>query len=209
MPEPISLVVFDLGAVLIHWDPRVAVAAGVGASEAERLFAAYDFGAWNHPQDAGRSFEEALAQVEQDSPEWLPHLRAYVDHFPDSLTGPIEGTVRLLEEVAAGPVPVWALTNWAAGTFHHARDRFDFLGLFDRILVSGELGVAKPDPAIYEQLLAEASLPADRVFFTDDKADNVAAARAAGIDAVQFRSPAELREALAARGLVAAAPTPR
>lgn len=200
MPTP-ALVVLDLGGVLIEWDPVAAVAAGVGRAEAERLMAGFDFGAWNHAHDAGRPHAEGLALAEREAPHWVPHLKAYVAHFPRSLTGPMTEQVQLLEELDDAGVRLWALTNWSRETFHHARERFDFLDRFEEILVSGELGVAKPDPRIFEMLLAKAALPAEEVLFVDDRRDNVEAARGLGIDALAFTDAQTLRAELRRRGL--------
>ena len=198
-----AAVVFDLGNVLIRWDPYPAVAAAVGAEEASRLLAAddFDFGAWNHAQDAGRPWDDAVAEAARTHPHWLPHLRGYRAHFEHSLTGAIEDTVAVLEELHRARVPLFALTNWSADTFPHARDRFAFLGLFDDIVVSGEERMAKPDPAIFEVLRRRTGLPLEDSVFVDDSPANVAAAARAGMDAVLFTDTGHLREDLRRRGL--------
>ena len=195
--------VFDLGNVLIRWDPHPAVAAAVGADEASRLLAAedFDFATWNHAQDAGRPWDDAEAEAARAHPHWLPHLRGYRDHFAHSLTGAIEDTVTVLEELHRSRVPLFALTNWSADTFPHARERFAFLGLFDDIVVSGEERLAKPDPAIFEVLRRRTGRPLEDCVFVDDGPANVAAAARAGMDAVLFTDTGHLREDLRRRGL--------
>jgi 2-haloacid dehalogenase len=198
-----AAVVFDLGNVLIGWDPRPAIAAGVGDSEAARFLSAedFDFLAWNHVQDEGRTWAEAEAEVARSHPHWHGHATAYRRHFGESLTGALEHNVALLREIHAAGVPVFALTNWSAELFPHARERYDFLRLFDDILVSGEEGLAKPDPEVFELLRRRVGHPLEECVFIDDSPANVAAARAAGLDAVLFEDGTDLRAELARRGL--------
>lgn len=196
-------VVFDLGNVLIRWDPRPALAAGVGDAEAARLLAAedFDFAAWNAAQDAGRTFADGVAEVARSHPHWAEHVAAYGPNFAASITGEVEDTVRVLRDLHGAGVPLVALTNWAAETFPHARERFDFLELFDDIVVSGEERVAKPDPAIFEILARRAGRPLTECVFVDDSPANVEAAAAAGMDAIRFTDTGHLRGDLRARGL--------
>ena len=195
---------FDLGNVLIRWDPATAIARGVGEEEARRFLAEFDFLGWNHPVDEGADPAEVLRSGVAEHPRWAPHMSAYWAHFPASLVGEIEGSVVLLRELHAAGVPLFALTNWGNGTFHHARERFDWLGLFRDIVVSGEVGLAKPDPAVFEELARRTGVPLRETFFTDDTPGHVEAARRLGMTAVVFTSPGELRADLAALGLVTA-----
>ena len=197
------VVVLDLGEVLLRWDPFPAVAAGVGEEQAEAFLAGsdFDFATFNHDLDSGRDFAEALAEVEREQPRWAPHVRAYRENFRLSLVGTIEENVAVLRDLAAGGVPVFALTNWAAGTFGAAVERFDFLALFDDIVVSGDEKVAKPDPAIYAVLRRRVGRPLPECVFADDKEANVAAATAVGMDAFVFGPGVDLRAELVARGV--------
>jgi 2-haloacid dehalogenase len=198
-----AAVVFDLGNVLIAWDPHPAIAAAVGDEEATRFLAAedFDFAAWNHEQDAGRPFEESERAAVRDRPHWRAHIEAYRRHFDRSLTREIAGSVEVLREVHAAGTRVFALTNWSAELFPVALDRFDFLGLFEDIVVSGAEKLAKPDPRIFDVLVARTGLPPGECVFVDDKPENVEAARAAGLDGVLFTDPHRLREDLRERGL--------
>ena len=201
-PRP-AAVVFDLGNVLIRWDPHPAVAAGVGEEEAARFLAAddFDFGAWNHEQDAGRSWADAEDELSRTHPHWRRHAAAYRRHFERSLPGPVEDNVAVLEALHRAGVPLYALTNWSAELFPHALERFDFLGLFDDIVVSGAERVAKPDPAVFEVLRQRVGRPLEECVFVDDSPRNVAAAADAGLDAVLYREGDSLRDAFRARGL--------
>lgn len=194
----------DLGNVLLRWDPLPAIAAGVGEEEARAFLASDDvcFGAWNHAQDAGRSWAEALAWLAEHHPRWLEHGKAYVEHFPESLPGLVPGSADVLRELVAQQVPTYALTNWSAELWPVATARFAELGLFRDVVVSGEAGVAKPDPAIFDLTAERIGAAPREVFFTDDGPRNVAAARDAGWEAEQFTDAATLRAQLVERDLL-------
>jgi 2-haloacid dehalogenase len=198
-----AAVVFDLGNVLIDWDPAPAIAGAVGHEEAARFLAAddFDFGAWNHEQDAGRPFEESEVAAVQRVPHWREHILAYRTHFDRSLVGEVAGSVQLLRELHAAGVRLFALTNWSAELFPVALERFDFLGLFEDVVVSGVEGVAKPDPRIFALLAERTGLPLADCVFVDDKPENVEAARTAGLDGVLFTGGELLRTQLRSRGL--------
>jgi 2-haloacid dehalogenase len=198
-----TAVVFDLGNVLIRWDPHPALAAGVGESEATRFLGAddFDFLAWNHVQDGGRRWADAEDEVSRTHPHWHRHAVAYRAHFDLSLLGALEENVSVLRDLARAGVPLFGLTNWSAELFPRALERFDFLGLFEDIVVSGDEGVAKPEPAIFDLLRRRVGRPLEECLFVDDSAANVAAAADAGLDAILFTGDEPLRPALRARGL--------
>ena len=198
-----TAVVFDLGNVLIRWDPHPALAAGVGESEATRFLGAddFDFLAWNHVQDGGRRWADAEDEVSRTHPHWHRHAVAYRAHFDLSLLGALEENVSVLRDLARAGVPLFGLTNWSAELFPRALERFDFLGLFEDIVVSGDEGVAKPEPAIFDLLRRRVGRPLEECLFVDDSAANVAAAADAGLDAILFTGDEPLRTALRARGL--------
>jgi 2-haloacid dehalogenase len=198
----VEAVVFDLGNVLIRWDPHPAIARGVGAEEATRFLGAedFDFLAWNHRQDAGRDWTAAEDAVARSHPHWHEHALAYRAHFGESLVGAVDDNVAVLRDLHAAGVPLVALTNWSADLFPQALDRFDFLALFDDIVVSGAEGVAKPDPAVFAVLRERVGRPLERCVFIDDSTANVAAAAAAGLDAIRYDG-APLRPQLRERGL--------
>jgi len=200
---PVAAVVFDLGNVLIAWDPHPAIARAVGAQEAARFLAdeGFNFTAWNHEQDAGRSWHEAEEVAVTSHPHWEPAIRAYRENFPDSLVGAIEGTVQVLRELHAAGLRLFALTNWSKELFPAALSRFAFLGLFEDIIVSGEEGVAKPDPAIFTILQERIGSALADCIFIDDSPSNVRAAAEAGLNAILFTDVGNLREGLAVRGL--------
>jgi 2-haloacid dehalogenase len=195
-------VVFDFGGVLIDWDPVPAVVAGVGEDEARRFFAEFDFDTWNHAQDAGRTWDDALTELERTHPHLLTHGRAYREHFASSLVGEIPGTAQVLRDLHAAGVPLLGLTNWSDELFHdHAPRMFDFLALFDDIVVSGTEQLAKPDAAIYRLAIERSGLPAERLVFIDDRQVNVDAADAIGMHGILFTDAETLRTRLRALGL--------
>ncbi|GAB3071991.1 HAD family hydrolase [Pedococcus soli] len=204
-PRPADVVVFDLGNVLIRWDPVPAIAVAVGPERAAAFVADpdFDFAAWNHANDAGRTLDEAEQSALASHPHYAEEVLAYRRHFDASLMGEIEGTVAILEELHAAKVPLFALTNWSADLFPVAVERFGFLDLFEDIIVSGEEGVAKPDPEIFEVLEERVRHRAglDDCIFIDDSPANVLAAEETGLDAIHFTNPDHLREDLIARGM--------
>ncbi|CAN5272120.1 HAD family phosphatase [soil metagenome] len=198
-----SAVVLDLGNVLIDWDPHPAIAAGLGPDEATRFLTAsdFDFLAWNHLQDAGRGWDEAEAEVARTHPHWAEHARAYRANFGASLVGTIDGSVEVLRDLHVAGVPLLALTNWSHEFFPHALKRFDFLELFDDVVVSGIEGMAKPDLRVFDRLRARAGRPLESLVFVDDRPENVEAARRAGLDGIVFETANRLRIELRDRGL--------
>ena len=197
-------VVFDLGGVLIDWNPRYLYRKLFAADEAgmERFLAEVCNGDWNEQQDAGRPFADAVALLVARHPDLRPLIEAYDRRWPEMLGGPIDGTVALLGELKAIGRPLYALTNWSAEKFPIARERYGFLGWFQGILVSGEERMKKPDPAIFRLMAARFGLAPGRTVYIDDAPHNVAAADALGFRALRFTGPERLRLDLAELGLI-------
>lgn len=204
-PAPVVAVVFDLGNVLIDWDAQASISAAVGADRAAAFLTdeSFDFHGWNAAQDAGRSWADGETAALRTHPHYREEILAYRMNFPASLTGSIEGTVTLLRELADAHVPLFGLTNWSDELFPVAREQFGFLELFEDIVVSGEEGVAKPDPEIFEILAerVEHLGGLDETVFIDDRLENVQAAVLAGMDGIHYTGPADLRTDLLLRGL--------
>jgi 2-haloacid dehalogenase len=200
---PIAGVVFDLGNVLIDWDPYPAIAAGVGAEEARRFLEAadFDFMAWNHGPDSGRTWADAEEEVRRTHPHWLDHALAYRANFAASLLGEVPGTVDVVRDLHRNRVPVYGLTNWSDELYPHAPQRFEFLALLDDVVVSGTEGVAKPDARIFRIVAERTGHPLDALVLVDDKPTNVEAAIAAGMDGIVFTDATALRAELRTRGL--------
>jgi 2-haloacid dehalogenase len=200
-PTRVDAVIFDLGNVLITWDPHPAVARAVGAEQATRFLAEFDFMAWNHLQDAGRSWDGGEDAAVTSHPHWESAIRGYRANFGESLVGAIEDTVQIVRELHSAGIPLYGLTNWSGELFPVARSRFDFLALFEDIIVSGHEGVAKPDRAIFEILQERIGRSLDGCIFIDDGLPNIKAAGEAGLDAILFTDTGHLRQDLMLRGL--------
>src|SRR5450631_3765317 len=199
----VDAVVFDLGNVLISWDPHPAIAKGVGQEQATRFLAdqGFDFMAWNRRQDAGRSWDGGEDVAVKSHPHWEGAIRAYRANFGESMIGAIEDNVQILRELHAAGVPLYGLTNWSEELFPVARDLFDFLNLFEDIIVSGEEGVAKPDPEIFEILRRRIGRDLGACIFIDDSAANIDAAGHVVLNDTPSTETGHLREDLLMRGL--------
>jgi 2-haloacid dehalogenase len=196
----IKAVVFDLGGVLIDWDPRYLYRKLLADEAAvEEFLATVCTPEWNAEQDRGRPFAEGVAELVERHPAHTAAIAAYFDRWEEMLGGEIGGTVELLTELRAAGMPLYALTNWSVETFAIARERFELLSWFDGVVVSGEEEMIKPDPAIFRLLLDRFGLAPEATFYVDDSEPNVVAARALGLDAVRFTGPEQLRRELAAR----------
>ena len=197
---PVKAVVFDLGGVLIDWDPRYLYRKLLDDEAAvEEFLATVCTPEWNAEQDRGRPFAEGVAELVERHPVHAAAITAFHERWPEMLGGTVGGSVEVLAELRAAGVPVYALTNWSAETFGIARERFEFLEWFDGLLVSGEERMIKPDPAIFRLLLDRFGLDPAATFYVDDSEPNVEAAGRLGFDAVRFTTPAQLRQDLEAR----------
>jgi len=199
------IIVFDFGGVLIDWNPRhLYRKLFPGESAAmERFLSEINFYEWNHEQDKGRPFSEGVAILSKQHPHYAALIAAFAERWEETLAGPIAETVDVLRQLKAQGYPLFGLTNWSAETFRRIRPKYDFLSWFDDIVVSGEVGLAKPDPAIYEILLEAANATADQCLFIDDSAANVRAAERMGFTAIRYESPGQLQRELSSYGLQA------
>jgi 2-haloacid dehalogenase len=197
-PKP-TTVIFDLGGVLIDWNPR-HLYRKLFAEEAamEAFLAEVCTNAWNTEQDRGRSFAAAVEELVARHPEQRHLIEAYHRRWIEMIGGPMAGTVAILDRLAGREVPLFALTNWSAETFLLVRDdpAFAFLDRFERVFVSGELRLIKPDPAIYRHVLEASGRRAAECLFIDDSAVNVDAAREVGLHTHLFRTPEALCDEL-------------
>jgi 2-haloacid dehalogenase len=197
-------VVFDLGGVLIDWNPRhLYRRLFSGDEEAMEWFLAnVTTPAWNEQQDRGRRWAEAIEELVALHPEHEQLIRAYHERWDEMLVGAHQDSVEVLAELHAAAVPLYALTNWSAETFDLARHRFPFLDWFRGIVVSGHERVAKPDEAIFRLMLERFGLTPGTTLFIDDAPRNVERARDLGMDAVHFSGADALRAELVSRGLL-------
>lgn len=171
-------------------------------AEVETLLADVLNHAWNLERDKGDSWADAIAQLKVEYPQWADIFDIYSERWPETLAGSLPDTVAILRELKACGTPLYALSNWSAEMFPHAEAKYDWLELFDGIVVSGRVQMVKPDRDIFEYLMDTYGLQADDLFFIDDNEPNVLAARSYGIHAHRFEEAATLRTELVAAGLL-------
>lgn len=197
-------VIFDVGNVLLRWDARALYRQLLPDEAAiDAFFAETGFHDWNLGFDGGADWDEGVAAHSVRFPHRAGLLGAFHDRWHETVLGPIEGSVAILEALEAEGVPLYAITNFAWPKWQEARARFGFLGRFRDAVVSGRERMLKPDPAIYRLCLERNGLAAADCVFVDDSAANVAGAAAVGIDAIRFTTPEALGEELRRRGLPA------
>jgi 2-haloacid dehalogenase len=196
-------VVFDLGGVLLDWNPRhLYLKLFDDEAEMDRFLSEVCTLEWHHAHDLGIPPEQTIPPLVEAHPEQAELIWAWPRRSEEMVAGPIHESVDILRALKERGVPLYALTNMETWTYPGRRDRYAFLRWFDGTVVSGFEGVAKPDPRIYELLLDRFGLEPQTTLLIDDSAENVAAARDVGITAIKFESPAALRDELVAAGLL-------
>ena len=202
MPATMPTVVFDVGNVLIRWDPQIVYREMI-PDDGERAWFMQNVcsAAWNLEQDRGRSWEEAVALLVASHPEWESQIRAYDERWHEAVPGIIEDSVAVLEELKGRGEKVYAITNFSREKWAECLIRFPFLQNFDGVVVSAHEGVIKPDPEIYQILLQRYGLAAPDCIFIDDSARNIETARRVGMKAVHFVEPIDLRAELVGHGV--------
>jgi 2-haloacid dehalogenase len=173
-------VVFDIGNVLTHWQPEAFYDRVIGPDRRARLFAEVDLHGMNLAIDAGAPFRATIYAEAERHPDWAAEIRMWHDRWIELASPRINPSIALLRGLRFKGVPVFCLTNFGAETYAAARVNLEFLNEFDREYVSGRLGMVKPDDAIYAHVEADCGIAPDRLLFTDDRAENIAAAARRG-----------------------------
>jgi 2-haloacid dehalogenase len=204
MNSPIKAIIFDFGNVLLEWDPRFVYRRYFpdDPEAMERFLEEVNFMEWNSHQDRGRPFAEGVAVLSRQFPHYSDLIRAYHEHWIDSLGESVAGTVEIMKELKQAGYPLYGLSNWSAETFPHARQKHDFFDLLDDFVISGEVGHAKPHPEIFEILLDRIGRPARECLFIDDSLANIEQAQSMGLATIHFRSPEQLRSDLCALSIL-------
>jgi len=199
-----STAVFDLGGVLIDWNPRYLYRRLLGGDEAgvEHFLSTICTQSWNEKQDGGRTFAEGCALLKQAHPQQSALIDAWLPGYEQMLGGAIEGSVAVLSELRAKQVRLYALSNWSAETFPFASRRFEFLRWFQGILLSGEVKLVKPDPRIFETLFERYAIDPKDAVYVDDHDRNVETARRLGMRSTHFTGAETLRRELGGMGLL-------
>jgi 2-haloacid dehalogenase len=194
----INTVIFDLGAVLIDWNPRHLYRKIFSTEEEITWFLENVCTSdWNDQQDAGRSFEEATQELLDKFPDHEEAIRAWYGRWQETINGPIQGTVEILKSIKdSGKYKLYALTNWSAETFPWALNTFEFLHWFDGIVVSGMEKTRKPFPEFYQILFDRYNINQAQAIFIDDNLKNVEGSKKVGLPVIHFQSPDQLKEEL-------------
>jgi len=197
-------VIFDLGGVLVDWNPDYLYKPIFNDDERMNdFYARICTPDWNEQQDEGRTLKEATEELVARFPHEEENIRLYYDRWEDMLKGPVDGTVEVFRKLKEkGDLKLYALTNWSAETFPVALNRFDFLHWFDGRLVSGEEKMRKPFRPIYETIIKKFNINPDTAIYIDDNARNLTVPKEMGIHTIHFTSPEALEEELKALGVL-------
>ena len=196
--------VFDFGGVLFDWNPRHLFRQFFGGDGEgmERFLAEIDFFAWDAGMDCGRPFGDAVEEWSAKFPQHAGLIRAFDSRWAETVGGPIPGTQDLLLRLNNAGIPLYGLSNWSAEKFLILRGKYPYISVFRKILLSGEVGMCKPDPRIFRIFLEQTGLRKETLLFIDDSPANIAAARSLGWNALLFASAKALEQELTARNFL-------
>jgi 2-haloacid dehalogenase len=196
-------IIFDFGNVLCLWDPYQVYKDFFSNRQAlDAFLKEIKFSAWNGEQDKGRSFTDGVADLSAQFPHYAHLIQAYDERWEDSIVGLIEGTIELAYKLKRAGNPLYILSNFSTEKFRLMQRRYDFLGLFDDIIISGEHNLVKPDPAIYLLTLNRINRTAPECVFIDDSLSNIETAARLGFQTIRFVSPEDLETALRAMNIL-------
>jgi len=191
------IIIFDLGGVLIDWDPRhLFRKLFPDQEEMEFFLRTVCSPTWNAQMDKGYSFEIAVAELSAEYPEYLYQIHAYYDRWEEMILGTFPGTVEILKELKAAEYHLAALSNWSAETLPRVAHQFPFLEWFSPLVLSGEVKMVKPDPEIFHYLLSELQRPPGECIFIDDSDANIHTADDLGFQSIRYNSEEQLRKEL-------------
>lgn len=204
MKGALRAIIFDFGGVLLDWDPRNLYRRFFPEQpEAmEAFLAEINFSEWNAAQDGGRPLAEGVRELSSRFPQYAYLARAYHKYWEASINGPVPGSADILQRLKTRGFALYGLSNWSSETFPIARAKYEIFNLFDDIVISGEAGLIKPDPAIFTHLLRRIGRLPGECLFIDDSLPNVQCADRMGFAAVHFRNGEQLQSDLIARGVL-------
>ena len=197
-------IVFDMGGVLFDWNPHYLYRKFFNndAHATERFLIEIGFEEWNLRLDEGRPFSEGVAELSAQFPQYADLIRAYDERWEESIGGVIQPVLDIVFALKHAGYALYGLSNWSAETFCRVRSKYEFLDLFEDIVLSGDVKINKPDPRIFAALLERSGRKAAKCLFIDDSEENVIAARQLGFDAIRFESGEQLKDELCRRGLL-------
>lgn len=198
----VKAVVFDIGNVLIEWQPERYYDSVIGEDRRRAMFAAVDLHAMNDRVDRGEGFRDVIYEQAEALPEWRSEIRMWHDDWIKMAAPAIPHSVRLMRALRAKGIPVLALTNFGVESFALAQQHYDFLNEFDQAYVSGHMKVIKPDADIYAQLEAASGIAPEHLLFADDRPENIAAAAARGWQVHHFEGPQGWADRLVGAGVL-------
>lgn len=198
----IKAVIFDIGNVLIEWQPERFYDSKIGEDRRKAMFNAIDLHGMNDKVDMGAPFKDTIYAAAEEYPEWRGEIRMWHDHWIEMASPTIDHSVKLLRTLRAKGIPVFALTNFGVGSFEYAETIYSFLGEFDRRYISGHMKVIKPDPKIYQMLEDDCGLDPASLLFTDDRVDNIDMAHSRGWNTHLFTRPQGWADCLVSHGLL-------
>ena len=198
----IQAVIFDIGNVLIEWQPERYYDRMIGEERRKAMFAEVDLHGMNELVDLGHPFTETIYATAEKYPAWRDEIRMWHDNWIELATPVIDHSIRLLRALRAKGVPVFALTNFGVESYAYAQTQFDVLNEFDREYVSGRMQVTKPAPRIYEMVEEDCGVAPSALLFADDRTDNITAAQARGWQTHLFEHPQGWADRLVAEGLL-------
>lgn len=200
----VKAVVFDIGNVLIEWQPERFYDAAIGQDRRRAMFAAVDLHGMNELVDLGHNFKDTIYATADRYPDWKAEIILWHDQWIQMATPVIDHSVRLMKALQAKGIPVFSLTNFGVESYAYAATHYDFLNDFDRDFISGHMKVTKPSAQIYEMLEETSGLSGDALIFADDRDDNIVAAKARGWKTHLFEGPKGWADRLVAEGLLTA-----
>lgn len=201
----IDAVVFDIGNVLIEWQPERFYDREIGEERRREMFKTVDLHEMNNRVDRGENFRDVIYETAEAHPEWRDEIRHWYDRWIELAQPVIPHSIQLLRALRSKGVPVFALTNFGIDSFAHAETHYPFLGEFDRRYISGHMGLIKPVSRIFEMVEEDSGLRPDQMLFTDDRRDNIAAAAARGWHTHLFDGPTGWAARLVSEGLLSEA----
>ncbi|SFR35709.1 HAD family hydrolase [Litoreibacter janthinus] len=200
----IKAVIFDIGNVLLEWQPERFYDSAIGEDRRKAMFAEVDLHGMNDKVDLGAPFKETIYGAAENYPKWRNEIRMWHDHWIEMASPTIDHSVKLLRALRSKGIPVFALSNFGIGSFDYAETVYSYLGEFDRRYISGHMQVIKPDPKIYQMVEDDCELAPESLLFADDRADNIEMAQSRGWKTHLFETPQGWADCLVLHGLLTA-----